>query len=229
MEMMPYQPTREDGARPEPGLTPPSIFGPRATSLVVSRAWQAGLPVLEGRQLALRELHPDDAPSLCALLTTEEVARFISPPPTTVEGFVRFIAWAQRERAQGRYACFAVVPLGGTTAVGLFQIRLLDTIAHTAEWGFALGQPYWGTGLFLDGARLVVRFAFETLGLCRLEARACLANGRGTGALRKIGAVRELILRNSFERAGQFLDQGLWTILREDWQRITGFPSRTIH
>ena len=39
-----------------------------------------------------------DAASLFALLTTEEVARFISPPPTSVEGFEKFIAWAHRER-----------------------------------------------------------------------------------------------------------------------------------
>ncbi len=41
---------------------------------------------------------------------TVEVSRFISPPPTTVEGFERFILWAQRERQAGNYACFAVVP-----------------------------------------------------------------------------------------------------------------------
>jgi RimJ/RimL family protein N-acetyltransferase len=99
----------------------------------------------------------------------------------------------------------------------MFQIRLLDAAAGTAEWGFVLGAPYWGTGLFRDGARLVVDFAFETLGLRRLEARACVANGRGSGALRKVGAVREQILQGSFERAGQHLDQGLWTIVREDW------------
>jgi hypothetical protein len=42
------------------------------------------------------------------MLTTEEVSRFISPPPTTVQGFERFIIWAQRERQAGNYACYAV-------------------------------------------------------------------------------------------------------------------------
>ena len=48
--------------------------------------------------MTLRELRASDAPSLFAMLTTEEVTRFISPPPTTVEGFVKFIAWTIRER-----------------------------------------------------------------------------------------------------------------------------------
>ena len=51
---------------------------------------------------SLRELRASDAASLFALLTTEEVSRFISPPPSTVEGFERFIAWTLRQRA-GRH------------------------------------------------------------------------------------------------------------------------------
>ena len=51
------------------------------------------------------------------------------------------------------------------------------------------------------------------------RARAAILNGRGTGALRKIGAMQEGILRKSFLRNGQYLDQALWTILDEDWKQ----------
>jgi len=51
----------------------------------------------------------------------------------------------------------------------------------------------------------------------RLEARAAVKNGRGNGALRKIGAVQEGLLRKSFQKNGEYLDQALWTILKEDW------------
>src|SRR5579862_3986657 len=85
---------------------------PQATQIsigeVVSTDWQCGLPVLTGRTVTLRELRTSDAASLFAMLTTAEVARFISPPPTTVDGFERFIAWTHRERTAGSYACFAV-------------------------------------------------------------------------------------------------------------------------
>src|SRR5438046_9675588 len=80
--------------------------------------WKQALPMLTGSKATLRELRLSDAASLLAMLSTEEVARFISPPPTTVEGFERFIAWTHRERAAGNYACFAVVPHGLATALG---------------------------------------------------------------------------------------------------------------
>ena len=191
--------------------------------------WRQALPVLTGTTVTLRELRLSDAPTLLAMLATEEVARFISPPPTTVDGFERFIAWTHRERAAGNYVCFGVVPHGMDTAVGIFQIRQLEPGFATAEWGFAIGSAYWGTGVFLDAAKRAVDFAFESIGVHRLEARAAVANGRGNGALRKIGATQEGILRKSFLRNGQYLDQTLWTILDEDWRRAKTVWGARIH
>ena len=191
--------------------------------------WKGALPVLTGRVVRLRELRASDAPTLLSMLTTREVARFISPPPTTVDGFERFIDWTHRERAAGRYICFAVVPEGMDTAIGIFQVRQLEPTFATAEWGFALGAPYWGTGVFMDAARLVVEFAFETVGVHRLEARAAVANGRGNGALAKVGAVKEALLRQSFLRHGEYLDQALWSIVRDDWRQAKAVWGSIIH
>jgi [ribosomal protein S5]-alanine N-acetyltransferase len=184
----------------------------------ISSDWREGLPVLTGSMVTLRELRPSDAASLCALLTTEEVSRFISPPPTSVEGFERFIAWTLRQRQAGAYVCFAVTLDSTDTAIGIFQLRELEPGFGTAEWGFAIGSAYWGTGVFQDGAELMIDFAFETVGVHRLEARAAVKNGRGNGALRKVGAVQEGLLRKSFQKNGEYLDQALWTILNEDWK-----------
>src|SRR5580700_2492461 len=122
MERMPYQDTpalaRVDATRARTdrpvALPPPAV---------VSSDWRTGLPVLTGSQVVLRELRASDAASLFAMLTAEEVARFISPPPTTVDGFERFIAWTLGQRAAGTYVCFAVTVEGSDTALGIFQVR----------------------------------------------------------------------------------------------------------
>ena len=220
MEKMPFQP---ELTRTATRVTATSITTPSAT--VTTSDWKAGLPVMTGTGFTLRELRLEDAASLLAMLTTEEVSRFISPPPTTVEGFERFIMWALRERAAGNYACFAVVPAGMDTAIGIFQVRSLEPGFGTAEWGFALGSSFWGTGVFVDGASLILDFAFDVIGARRLEARAAVANGRGNGALRKLGAVQEGVLRRSFVRNGQYHDQVLWGILAEDWRQQRQSPT----
>jgi len=63
----------------------------------------------------------------------------------------------------------------------------------------------------------------------RLEARAAVMNGRANGALQKIGAVQEGVLRRSFLKDGQYYDQILWSILREDWRRQRRDSKPSIH
>jgi RimJ/RimL family protein N-acetyltransferase len=185
---------------------------------IVHSDWRRGLPLLTGRSVTLRELRQSDAAPLFAMLATEEVSRFISPPPTTIEGFERFIDWTLRERIAGNCVCFAITIHGFETAIGIMQVRTRDGGFSTAEWGFAIGSPFWGTGVFEEGAEMVLRFVFETLGTHRLEARAAVQNGRGQGALLKLGAVKEGVLRSSLRRNGIDLDQVLYTILADEWR-----------
>ena len=218
MEKMPYR----------DGVTTGTAEGGRVPDIAESD-WKRALPVLTAESVTLRELTISDAPSLFAMLTTEEVARFISPPPTTVEGFERFIAWTHREREAGNYVCFGIVPNGMQDAVGLFQVRQVEAGFTTAEWGFVMGSTYWGSGLFIESAKLVLNFAFRVMGVHRLEARAAVKNARGNGALRKAGATQEGLLRRSFVRHGEYLDQVLWTIIDSDWRAAQMNPQNSVH
>ena len=193
-----------------------------------SHNWQQSLPELISDHARLRQMRPSDAPSLFATLTTEEVARFISPPPPTVGAFERFIATMLIQQAAGTAVCFAVTLPDDDKAIGIFQVRQLEPGFETAEWGFAIGLPFWGTGIFVDGAALVLDFVFNIVGVRRLEARAVAQNGRGNGALLKVGAVQEGVLRKSFVRNGRELDQVLYSILDVDWRawRVGTWPAR---
>jgi [ribosomal protein S5]-alanine N-acetyltransferase len=199
MEKMPYQDQTRTAAMPF--------------------AWHFGLPTLTGEKVTLREVCPSDAPALLAMLTTDEVSEFISPLPRTVEGFAGFIEETNYERALGTSFCFAIVPNGYEDAMGLFQVRQLEPGFGSAEWGFAIGSPFWGSGIFLEGAKAVIDFSFGVVGVHRLEARSIASNGRGNAALRKVGALQEGILRRSFQRNGRFFDQILWSILKDDWKQ----------
>jgi RimJ/RimL family protein N-acetyltransferase len=218
MEKMPFQPEMTSSISRPTRTTLPTAPPPISPADATTSDWRQALPIIASAGITLRELRIEDAPTLFAMLSTEEATRFISPPPTSVEGFARFIEWAIAERKSGNYICFAVVPAGMTTAVGLFQVRALDPLFGVAEWGFAIGSEFWGTGIFAEGAREVMAFAFEVVGVHRLEARASVTNGRGNGALRKIGAVQEGVLRRSFLRHGQHHDQVMWSLLAEDWR-----------
>jgi RimJ/RimL family protein N-acetyltransferase len=187
--------------------------------------WCTAVPVLACDGVTLREVTHNDASPLLDMLATKDVSRFMSPLPPTLASFGQFVGWVHQQRAAGLCVAFVVVPPGFTSPVGMFQVRSIEARFQTAEWGFALGTPFWGTGLFANAARLVLDFAFTTVGVRRLEARACAENRRGNGALRKLGATPEGVLRRSFLWEGCYHDQVLWSLLDTDWREAPG-PAR---
>jgi RimJ/RimL family protein N-acetyltransferase len=160
------------------------------------------------------------------LLNDQDVRRYSPPPPASDAGFARFVAWSCEQRSAGRYACFAIEPRPDAPPAGLIQLRALEPTFRSAEWGFALGRPFWGTGLFGAAADLVLDFAFGTIGVERLEARSVVANRPALAALRKLGAVLEGTLRQSFLLGGEYHDDALLTMLEDDWHRRRGMGAQ---
>ena len=181
--------------------------------------WTARVPDLANDVVTLREVRRSDAPSLFSMLTTPEVRRYMSAPPSDVAGFERFIEWAQNERREGRYICFAVVPRGYDVAIGICQVRQIDPRFESGEWGAALGSQFWGTGIFAAAADLLFDFLFDQVGVHRLEARAAVQNGRANGAARKVGSVPEGLARQALKCDGRYHDQLMWSLLAEDWRQ----------
>jgi RimJ/RimL family protein N-acetyltransferase len=184
---------------------------------VVLREWRRIPPVLRGPGVTLRDVQPSDAPALMAALSPDEVSRFIATPPSTQEAFESYIVIARDRRGRGESLTFAIVPERTGVAVGLFQLRPVEPHFAVTEWGFALSSAFWGKGLFLSAAPLVMDFAFTVLGARRIEARAAVHNARGNAALRKLGAVQEALLRQSWFRGDQAIDQVLWAIVADEW------------
>ena len=165
--------------------------------------------------MTLREVRIEDAAALRTVLCADDVAQFIEPPPATVHAFERYIRWALEQRAEGLSITFALLTQGSTAPVGLFHLRAMEPGFGVADWQFAIGSAFWGQGLFFTAGPLLLQFAFETIGVRRVEARAAVRNGRGNGALRKLGAVQEALLRQSLVRDGMALIRR-WAILADD-------------
>ena len=197
-----------------------------ATSDLFLDAWRRVPPVLTGPGVRLREVDVEDAASLLSLLSRDAIAQVIAPPPRSSGELASRIDAARLERLDGRGICFAAIPAAQRLPVGLFRVRELERGFDSAEWEFVLAPEHWGTGLFYAAAPAVVDFAFDVLGVHRLEARSAVHNGRGNGALRKIGAVQEGVLRQSLEQDHGWVDQALWTLLADDWRRRMG---RKVH
>jgi RimJ/RimL family protein N-acetyltransferase len=189
--------------------------------------WRRELPTLTACLVVLREPIPGDLRPLVELLSVADACRFGLDEPLTDLLVEQFIARVRHDRATGLGFTFVVTLGPAGTVSGLVQVRQIDPSFETGEWECVLAPSSRGTGVFLETARLVGSFAFHTVGAYRLESRVLLQNGRANGALRKLGAVQEGILRRSLRRDGEYLDQVLWSLLKEDWgQRWISTGSR---
>jgi RimJ/RimL family protein N-acetyltransferase len=187
------------------------------TSIVGVSAWRNELPSLTGRTVVLREPVAQDLGPLVDLLSLGDATRFGLDEPVSEVGVQELIDRFARDRNSGAAFTYVITLAAARTIVGLAQVRQLDPSFEAAEWECTIAPSSRGSGIFLEAARLVGSFAFGVIGTHRLEARVLLQNGRANGALRKLGAVQEGVLRRSVRRAGEYVDQVLWSLLKEDW------------
>jgi RimJ/RimL family protein N-acetyltransferase len=179
--------------------------------------WRLELPILSGRAVTLREPTPQDLGALADLLSLGDATRFGREEQATDIEILELVDRVARERATGLAFTYAITLTAARSIAGLMQVRRLDPSFEAAEWECTIAPPLRGSGVFLEAARLVGSFAFGSVGAHRLEARVLLQNGRASGALRKLGAVQEGVLRRSVRHGGEYFDQVLWSMLKEDW------------
>ena len=176
--------------------------------------WREGLPLLVTPRVVLRELRRSDAGALWNLARLPEVARYSWPAPPNVDAFDAFITQAWRDRADGRYACFAVVLHDQTEPAGMFELRSRQPRFFRAELGLLIDPALWESGAFDDALRITCEFAFTTVGVHRMEIRTAVANAACNGALERLGVQQEAVLRGAFAIDGRVEDQYLWSIVR---------------
>ena len=184
----------------------------------MSQRWCERLPFLRGHMTTLREVAVSDVYTLFTLFSDPAVTAYMAPPPPNLAKFAGFVDWSHRERKQGHGLCFGIVPDGMTAAVGILQVRCIDSTFSSAEWGFVLSAHFWSTGVFAEAADLLVEFGFTTLCIDRLEARIALRNRRGHGAVRKLGALPGATLFTSSETGVPRDPELVWTLCKDDWQ-----------
>jgi len=93
----------------------------------------------------------------------------------------------------------AVGGIGVSVGKGVFSKK--------AEFGYWLGEPYWGRGIMTGAARAVAPYALERFGLVRLEAAVFAWNPASMRVLEKCGFVREGVSRAGVFKDGQLLDE----------------------
>jgi RimJ/RimL family protein N-acetyltransferase len=135
------------------------------------------LPILETARLSLRPFASSDAAAVQANLGDGRIAEttLVIPhpyPPGAAEEFIARHAEAWRE---GKSATWAVTWRSTGRVIGAMGLRL--TLAHhRAEAGYWVAVDEWGKGVATEALARVIAFAFDDMGLHRVEAHHFVEN-----------------------------------------------------
>jgi ribosomal-protein-serine acetyltransferase len=122
-----------------------------------------------------------------------------------------------------------ITAAGDSDVAGLLQVRQLDAVFETAECEWLVSPRLYRRDAFMETAHLVGSFAFVSVGTRRIETRGPLHDRWANAALRRLG-VQEAVLRRSLRQGAEYVDQVLWSIMKEDWTKRTATPpSRWVH
>jgi len=109
----------------------------------------------------------------------------------------------------------------GGTCVGQARLHSLDEHNRRARFGIGLFAPeLLGRGLGTEVTRLVLRHAFETLTLHRVDLRVLASNGRAIRCYEKCGFQREGVERDSVLIDGEWHSDVIMSVLEDDYRRV---------
>ena len=177
-------------------------------------------PTLHTSGLRLRPVTDADAEALFALHSSAPVLRYWDAPPWAERARAdRFIAASRQMAEDGTGARLVIDRASDGAFVGWCSLTRWNPDHRSAALTYILQEAAWGNGYATAAAQALLRWAYDTSDLNRVQAEADTRNAASTRVLEKLGFVREGMLREDCVVNGEVSDSWVYGLIRRDWQR----------
>ena len=176
--------------------------------------------ILEDQRCLLRPLEPDDYELLLTFALQEpELWKYSLVSPTGAAGMQSYIMQALNARAEGKEYPFIVYDKEAGHYAGCTRFYDIQLQYKTLQLGYTwYGRCFQRSGLNRHCKYLLLSFAFEDMGMQRVEFRADNNNTRSINAMKAIGCTVEGVLRSHLPTYnGKRRDSIVLSILRDEW------------
>jgi len=173
-----------------------------------------------GDKVELTAVQREDLLKYVAWLNDWSVSQFLAPGipmPLNIEDETE---WFENRRKSKENFVFGIRTHAGQL-IGNCGLHNVDLKNRTATFGIFIGDKnFWNQGYGADATRTLLRFAFEQLGLNRVQLWVYDFNPRAQRAYEKCGFKRVGVRRQGVFRDGTFHDEILMDILRAEWDAL---------
>ncbi|RSS71554.1 GNAT family N-acetyltransferase [Streptomyces sp. WAC06273] len=180
-------------------------------------------PVLTGDRTVLRPFTEADAAHMGEIIGDPEVRRFTgSPGHELTPELLR--SWYGSRSAQPDRLDLAVTDPADGEVLGEVVLHAWVPEERSCTFRTLIGARGRGRGIGTEATRLIVGYAFEELGLHRVQLDAYAFNDRALRVYEKVGFVREGVRREVERRDGVWVDEVLMAVLDHEWAAHRGHP-----
>ncbi|MEK4007071.1 GNAT family N-acetyltransferase [Paenibacillus sp. FSL H3-0333] len=174
---------------------------------------------LAGNVIRLVPLAEEHKLELKKLLHNPQIWEYTWRQISSEEEAGQLVDTALANGAVGKEIPYVMVEQASGRIVGTTRLMHLDRTHRNAEIGCTWITPeYWRTAVNTESKLLLLQYAFEVLGLIRVDFSIVSHNLRSQRAIERIGAVREGVLRKHRITAhGAVMDNVLYSIIDEEW------------
>jgi RimJ/RimL family protein N-acetyltransferase len=160
-----------------------------------------------------------DANDLFALQSNAYVLRSWDAPPWSERArSERFITACRQMAEEGTGARLAVDRVSDEAFIGWCSLNRWNPDYRSASLGYCFGDAAWGHGYATEAARALLRWAFDTLDLNRVQAEADTRNVASARVLEKLVFAREGTLREDCVVNGEVSDSWVYGLIRREWR-----------
>ncbi len=175
--------------------------------------------ILENGVVLMRPLTADDFEHLKDFSLKEpELWQYSLTPANGVENLKNYIAAALQNKSDCTSFPFIVFDKRTGEYAGSTRFYDYQKNHNTVQLGYTwYGKKFQGSGLNRHCKLLMLEFAFEYIGVERVEFRADFNNKRSISAMKGIGCIEEGILRQNCANADGRRDSIVLSILKQEW------------
>ena len=172
----------------------------------------------EGRHIYFSPIEQEDEPLLRRFINDPANWRGLMHRPPV--NSCREREWIESLGRDGKDYAFGVVVREGDHLIGVTGLHNVNAVSRSAMFGINIGDRTWqNKGYGTEATLLCLRYGFEELNLNRIGLTVFSNNPRAIRCYQKAGFVQEGCLQQAVFRNGQYEDEYLFAILREEWER----------